>query len=199
MVFRLIERDGQVISGEERRQNEESIAARVAELKAMTPEQRRKDEEENRRRTAENTSWLKEVPDALEYTLAGEETIHGRPAWILACEPRHGYRAKNLRARVFEKMRGRIWIDQEERELVRADVEMFDSVSVGWGVLGRIEKGTKFFLQRSRVGEGVWLPQAQTIRLSARMLLFKTLRSETTTRYSDYRHRSELEPVASRH
>src|SRR5215831_1260383 len=197
LVSHLIERDGKGIPEEERRANDQIIAKRLAELKAMTPEQRRKEEEENRKRAAENNAWLNELPDALDYKLAGEEMVNSRPAWVLSCEPNKGYRAKTLRARVFEKMRGRVWIDKQEPELARADVEMFDTVSIGWGMLGRIEKGTRFFIQRTRVAKDQWLPEAQTLRFSARMLLFKSQHSEVTTRFSNFRHRSELEGVAS--
>ena len=193
MVTRMLERDGKAIPEEERRANDDTIGKRIAELKAMAPEQRAGQEAENARRASENNAWLKEFPDALDYRMAGEETINGRPAWVLSCEPHKGYRAKNFRARVFEKMRGRVWIDKEEPELVRTDVEMFDSISIGWGVLGHIGKGTRFFIQRSRLSNGIWMPEAQTMKLSARMMLFKTLNNEVTTRFSNFRHRSEVE------
>ena len=60
---------------------------------------------------------------------------------------------------------------------------------MGYGVLGRIEKGTRLKLQRRMVSDGVWLIESQSLRFSARILLFKTMRSETATEWWDFRKR----------
>src|SRR5262249_519728 len=183
--------DGKPIPEEERRKNEELIRKRLAERKAMTPEQLQKMREERRKKGNDESAWLKEFPEALDYKPAGEEIIDGRPALLLECSPRQGYQAKNMRARVFEKLRGRIWIDKAESELVKADVEMFDTVNLGWGFLGRIEKGTRFLIKRKKVAEGLWFNEAETYKFAARLMMVKSIRNEITTQFSDFRHRSE--------
>jgi len=190
-VIRLLERDGKPIPAEERQAEEDRIRKYIAEVKAMTPEQtaRQKEERErNRRKESDEDEWIKEFPEALDYKPAGEEIIHGRPALVLAISPRPGYRPRNMRARVFEKVRGKVWIDKADTELVRADAEVFETVNIGLGIVGRVEKGTRFQLQRTKV-ESSWLPESQTIRFTARFLLFKSLNQESTTRYSNYRPR----------
>jgi len=191
LVNRLLERDGKPIPEEERRKNEELIRKRLAERKAMTPEQLQKMREERRKKGNDESAWLKEFPEALDYKPAGEEIIDGRPALLLECSPRQGYQPKNMRARVFEKLRGRIWIDKAESELVKADVEMFDTVNLGWGFLGRIEKGTRFLIKRKKVAEGLWFNEAETYKFAARLMMVKSIRNEITTQFSDFRHRSE--------
>ena len=192
MVTRPIERDGKPLPEEERRKNEETLQKRLAELKALTPEQLEQRRAENRKREGDEDAWLKEFPEALDYQLAGEETIDGRPAVILDCTPRKGYRARNMRARIFEKVRGRVWIDKAESELVKAEAEVFDTVSIAFGLVGKIEKGTRFFIQRKRVGSETWLPEAEAVRFAARVMLFKSINNEVTTRNAEFRHRSEL-------
>jgi len=188
-VHRLLERDGRPVPEEERRRSEEAIAKRLAELKAMTPEQRQKMREERQRKAGDQDAWLKEFPEALDYRLAGEETIDGRPAWVLECSPRSGYRPKNMRARVFQKVRGRIWIDKEESELARVEAEVFETVPVGWGLLGRIDKGTRFFLERKKVAPGTWFTESEIVKFAARVMLVKSLNHEISTRFSDFRQR----------
>lgn len=190
MVMRLIERDGQPIPEPERLKNEEILRKRLAELKAMTPEQIQRLRDENLRRSREGDEWIQEFPEALDYRSAGEAMVDGRPALVLEASPRKGYRPTNLRARIFEKTRGRLWIDKAEAQLVKADAEVFEAVNIGWGLLGRIEKGTRFLLERRQVAPDVWLPSVQTLRFDARVMLVKSVRNEVTTRYSDYRHRS---------
>ena len=193
---KMVEREGQAVPEAEQKGNEEQFLKRAAELKAMTPEQLKLLREEERSKERREDVWLRELPDALEFRSAGEETINGRVAIVMDCSPRKGYRPKNIRARVFEKMKGRVWLDKADLEMVKAEAEMFDDVTIGWGLIVRIEKGTRFLLSRRKVGAETWAPETQVIKLSARVL-FKSLRSEVVNRYSDYRHRSEISPAAS--
>lgn len=135
--------------------------------------------------------WIEEFPEALAYTQDGEEIVNGRKAWVLRCEPRQGYKPKNIRAKVFEKMRGTVWIDQLEKDIVRVDAEMFDAVSVGFGVLGKIDKGTRFHLDRIRTTEGVWLTAKTDVRFAVRIMLFKYLFNDIVSETFDYRLRPQ--------
>ena len=190
---RTIERDGKPLTPAERKSEEAAIQKRLTELKApvrsagvggrspaasATPPRRPPQEE-----------WFQEFPEALNYKLNGEEILHGRPALRLEAEPKPGYQPKNMRARVFEKMKANIWIDKATSELVKADAEIFDTVNVGFGVLGRIEKGTHFTIQRRLVDGNVWLIESQSLRFGARILLFKNMRTESVTQWTDFHRR----------
>jgi hypothetical protein len=190
---KTLERDGKPLTAEQRKAEDEAIQKRLAELKAPTTAQAAVSSQPKKR--SQQEEWYQEFPEALDYRLAGEETIGGRIALRLEATPRPGYQPRNLRARVFEKMKTTIWIDKVSSELVKADAEMFDTVNVGFGLVGRVDKGTRFRLQRRMVNDGVWLIESQTIRFSARFLLFKNLRNEATTEWSNFRLRSK--PVAS--
>jgi hypothetical protein len=191
-AVRQIERNGVPVPQQELDQNLASIRQRAADLRAMTAAERAKLEEQSRRRERDETDWLKEFPEALDYRQIGEEMVDGRPAIVLECSPRPGYKASNLQARVFSKVRGKIWIDRADSQLVRADAEVYETVNIGLGVLGRVHKGTRFHIERRKVGAETWLPVSQTIRFAARVLLFKHLAQEEVTEYSRFRHKSEL-------
>ncbi len=195
-VFRPVERNGKPATEEEKQRAEEAIRKRLAELKAMTPEQIRKLREDSRKRQKDEDDWIQEFPEALDYKLAGEEPINGRAALALDLSPRKGYQPKNMRARIFEKVRGKVWIDKADSELVKADAEVFETVNLGFGILGKVEKGTQFHLHRVKVGDA-WMPETETMRFAARFLLFKTLNNEVTTRNMDYRRRPDPASTAS--
>jgi hypothetical protein len=184
-VSRVLVRDGQPIPEPERQKNEEAAQRRVAELKAMTAEERGRQDEQARKRRAEQDLWVSEFPDALDYKLAGEEKISGRTALVLDCSPHPGYHAHNLRARLFEKLAGKVWVDPEESEIMKADVRVSGDVSIVWGLVGRINQGTSFFLERTRVAPRVWLTSRQSANYSVH-LLFKNLHGEQSAEYSDY-------------
>lgn len=188
LIGRLIERDGKPLPAAELAQQEERIAKALAEREAPRAEPGR--------RPRGDREWMQEFPEALDYKSAGEEMVNGRPALVLDFFPRAGYRPSNMKARIFEKMRGRMWIDKADSEMVKTDAEMFDTVSIGFGVLAKIVKGTQFSLGRRKTGEGHWLMQWTRFRFDARFL-FKTIRQEQLTRFEDYRPRPDRARAAT--
>jgi hypothetical protein len=94
-----------------------------------------------------------------------------------------------MRAKVFTKMNGRLWVDKADRELVRAEAETFDTVNVGLGFLGRVEKGTRFRLARTRLPDGAWVLDSQRIRFGARVLLVKWMGKEIHTSHWNYQRK----------
>jgi hypothetical protein len=197
VVSRLLERNGTPVSADDRRANEDRIQARLAELRGLSAEERGRRSQDAHRRRRDEDAWISEFPEALDYRQIGEEHVNGRPALVLECSPRAGYQPSNMRARVFEKTRGKIWVDKNENELVKADVEVFDTVNIGFGLFGRIEKGTRFRLERQKVADGAWLPTLQSMRFAARIMMVKSMNREITTRFSDYKRRPpEAQSVA---
>lgn len=193
---RTLERDGKPLSDRERADEEKAIQKRLAELRApvKTAGAAGGSGVSARRGPAGGgQDWFQEFPDALDYRLLGQELLDGRPTLHLAASPRPGYQAKNMRARVFEKMKGELWIDLATSELAKVDAEMFDTVSVGFGVLGKIEKGTRFAMRRRvMTTDQQWFTEERTIRFSARVLLLKSIRTESTSLLSDYRLRPSM-------
>lgn len=191
-VSRVYEKNGKKRTDQELQKQEAEVRRSLEEMRALSPAGR----EQRRRKQAEGMSWLRELPDALEYRFLREEDYQGRPMWVLGCTPKPGYAPKSTRARLFEKMNGTFWIDQSDRELVKAEAEMFDAVSIGFGLLGKIEKGTRFALERKRNASGHWLMASQTVKFAARVALFKHISAEMTTRHWDYRHKSQVVSAA---
>lgn len=185
-VTRLVERNGKPLPEDERSRLEETVKKRIAEYQAMSPAERERTSRHNDR-----DEFLQEFPDAMDCKQLADETVAGRANYVLDCWPKAGYQAKNMRTRLFEKLHGKLWIDKADNELARADAEMFDTVSIGFGVLGRVEKGTHFTLQRRRVAPGAWFAESETMRYAARVMLVRSLNSEVTTRYEDYRPQTD--------
>ena len=196
-VNRVLARNGTALTPAEQQKNEEELKASVATRKAETPEQREKQAAERRKRNAERESWYKEAPEALDYKLAGEDTLDGRKMLIVAFSPHPGYHPKNLWSRVLEKMTGKIWVDPEESEIARAEAGLSGDVTIGWGLVARINQGSHFTLTRSRAAPHVWLTGKQTASYSAR-IVFKTIRGESTTEFSDFAPRRDQEARAAR-
>jgi hypothetical protein len=129
--------------------------------------------------------WYKEAPEALDYKLAGQEIVDGRAVWIVEFSPHEGYKPFKVWARVFQKLSGKAWIDPEENELIKADARVFGDVRIGWGLVGKLNEGTGFYVERQRLGPHVWLPKVQKNRYTARIVL-KTVRGDETTEFLNF-------------
>jgi hypothetical protein len=195
---RLVERNGKPLDDIERERNEAALRKRMGELKSMSPHQREKLRDEARKKQEEEDAWLAEAPEALDFKLIGDEVVGGRPAYVVELSPRPGYKPSNMKARAFEKLRGKAWIDKADVEVAKCDIDFFDTVSVGFGVMARIEKGTRVYLQRARVADHVWMPELQRIRIDGRFLLFKSMNEEIVSGYWGYAHKSTVVGTAGK-
>jgi hypothetical protein len=174
VVTRVIARNGQPLSDKEKASQEERLRKQVDAMRKNPPKSRAEREQ----------SWMRELPDALVFRRAGVEDLGGRRTDVLTFEPRPGYKPKQMRAKLFEKVRGKIWMDQADDELVKLDLLVFDDVSFGFGILAKLEKGTHFEMQRRKWESGVWFEEWQRLRYEARLLI-KPIRQEIETRWTN--------------
>lgn len=184
VVTRVILRDDKPLPADELAKQEERLRKSVIEMR-KTPMKPRFEEE----------SWMDEMPDALVFRRAGTEERHGRPAEVYTFSPNPAYKAKTIRAKAFEKIRGKVWVDQAEGEMTKLDVEVVDTISVGFGLLGKLEKGTHFEMERKKWDVGVWFEEWQRIRYDLRILMVKTLRQEIETQWSNLIQRPPVKAV----
>jgi len=179
---RLIARDGKPLSEKEERKEQEKLDKELAK-RLKNPEKQRAEFEKER---AEDRRFFGEIPDAFDLTLLGEERVDGLPVWKIRAEPKPGYKPRDRRANVFQKVRGTVWIDKSEYQWVKADVEVIETISWGLFIL-RIPPGATISFSQTRVNDEVWLPRAAHIRADARLGLLKTFRMGFDLAYSNYR------------
>jgi hypothetical protein len=108
---------------------------------------------------------------------------------VLDFEPRGGVRPATRYGKVFARLKGRAWFHERDHELVKAELEVIDTVSFGWGLLARLHRGTRASLERRSV-DGSWLPARLALKGAARVLVFKGVRLDTEVEVSAYRRTS---------
>jgi hypothetical protein len=86
---------------------------------------------------------------------------------------------------MFHSLKGRFWVDQQDRQIVKVEVEVIDTISMGL-FLVRVAKGSHATLELTSVRDGVWLPDRLQVFASARLGLLKAVHIEQTVRYSRY-------------
>jgi hypothetical protein len=179
---RLLERDGKPLSEKDAAKEQAKLDKEAAKRAKETEKDRAKFEKER----LEERRFAREIPDAFTFQLLGEETIDGLPVWKIQAEPRRGYKPREGRADLLNKVRGTIWIDQAGYQWVRAEIDVIDTISWGLFVL-RIPAGAKVSFLQKRVNEEVWLPQQVHVRADAKLALLKTFRMDVDVAYSNYR------------
>ena len=89
-------------------------------------------------------------------------------------------------AKFLPKFHGRVWIDKNDLQLSKMDVEALDTVS--WGLfLARFHKGSRFTLEQTRVNDEVWLPRQLAVKMDVRLALLKNFNFDLEQSYRDYK------------
>jgi hypothetical protein len=169
-VSRLLLQNGQPLDEE----HEEVERAKLLSLRNSRSEQasRRQSYREDEQRIGRVLALL---PDAFVYQDAGIEN----GARHLRYTPNPKYSAHTIEARVFHQLSGDLWIDVRLKRLRHLEGRLNDDVTFGFGMLGKVNRGSWFRMTRMQVSENEWKTDQYEIHMSGRALLFKTIGHET--------------------
>jgi hypothetical protein len=185
-VQRLTEKDDKPLSEKDAAKEEEKIQKIIDKRKNESGGDRRKREEKEEKDREEGRKFVREVADAYNFTLVGTELVGGRETWVIDGEPRSGFEPHMNESKFLSKFRGRVWIDENDLQLAKMDVECLDTIS--WGLfLARFHKGSRFMLEQTRVNDEVWLPQHVTAKIDVRLALLKNFDVDLEQTYRDYK------------
>ncbi len=115
------------------------------------------------------------LPDAYVFEYAGQEN----GCHHLRFRPSPSYEPHSVEARVVHSMTGDLWIDARMKRLSRLEGRLDENVDFGFGLLGRLDKGGWFRVQRVQVSPNEWKTQRLELHLSGRAVLFKTIARDT--------------------
>lgn len=192
LFARLIEKDGEPLSDQERRKESQRIEKfRRKRREALRKHEKRKPPDDDL-----------EINQALigRYTwkVTGVELVNGRAAYVLSFEPRSGkLPAKKRMDHALNKAAGTVWVDAAESELVRIRVHLTEEIKFWGGLLGRI---SAFALQveNVRTEEGDWLLSVEKVYVRGRVFL-RSMHVRTNRHSTGFRRTSPLaQPAASR-
>lgn len=185
-VERLIAKDDKPLDGKDAAKQEEKIQKIIDKRKNESEEARKKREEKQVKDREEGRKFVHEIADAYDFKLVGTELVGGREAWVIDGEPRSGYVPHMKDAKFLPKFHGRVWIDKDDLQLAKMQVETLDTISIGL-FLARLHKGTRFTMEQTRVNDEVWLPKQVNYRFDARIGLVKGYNIDGEQTYRDYK------------
>lgn len=183
----------------ETRQGELSYTERVAG-RALTPQERAKEDkriaalvsdpgQQRRARRAAEADDKKTrdlfdlLPDAFLFQQA--ET-HGDTV-KLTFTPNPAFHPRTMDANVFHKMEGYVVLNTKENRLMEIAGRLTHGVEFAGGLLGHLDPGGTFDVQRQEVGPSHWEVVRLKVNMNGKALLFKTISVHQDETHSDFR------------
>jgi len=159
---------------------------------AGDPDQLRKKHAREKEDTDRTLRIVKALPDAFRYKYAGTEAcrpVLGKPGDELVkveFTPNPAYSPPSRTEQVLEGMKGYLLIDSNARRIAMIDGTLFRDVSFGWGIIGHLDKGGHFRVRQADVGNGSWEITAMSLKMTGKILLFKSFNMISDETFSDF-------------
>ncbi|MGH9559648.1 MAG: hypothetical protein ACRD30_10445 [Bryobacteraceae bacterium] len=102
----VIARDGEALPPKEAAREREKMDRELARREHLTPEEKTKDDKE----LIEEREILRQVPEAFDFSILGEERVSGKPVWVIGAEPKPGFQPQGSRAKFLTRVRAMLWI-----------------------------------------------------------------------------------------
>jgi hypothetical protein len=128
---------------------------------------------------------LSALLERYDFRAVGRDTVAGRPAIVLEFAPRPGER-KIENDRFLRQVQGRLWVDEAEQEVARAELANLAPMKIGWGLKASVSS-LSIRIEFRKIDDAVWLPAEDETTVSGRMVLFKKFRTRVRRTYGAYR------------
>ncbi|MCL2659639.1 MAG: hypothetical protein FWD64_03865 [Acidobacteriaceae bacterium] len=168
-VRKKLQQNGRHLSDDELRAEDERIRSFVNDPRQQ--EKQRKDGEQDDKRAA---NMLRLLPDAFLWSVRGED----HDMIILAFTPNPRFSPPDMESRVFAAMEGEIVVHKTQNRIVTIKGRLIRDVKFGFGLLGRMNAGGTFNVERREIAPGIWQITESHVHITGRALLFKTIGEE---------------------
>jgi hypothetical protein len=121
-----------------------------------------------------------ELLDRYEFTVKDRVTLSNRSTLVLTFKPKQGsLPSKAVHDKLLNRMAGTVWVDEADADTARLEVNLVETVSLGWfGWLGSLSR-CELSMERQRMPDGVWVNARLTLFIQCRKLA-SNLRFRTT-------------------
>ncbi len=181
-IARTLLINGQPLTAEQRAADEARMKKLVEDPNERAKRDKRAKDDEEKGRQMFNA-----IPDAFVFKYEGAENGQVRLSFF----PNPHYNAPTRELQVFRSLSGTMWIDRAGRRFSRLDGTLFEDVTFGWGLLGRLNKGGTFSVTQSQVGDDHWEIVSLDVKMTGRAVIFKTINVRQKQRFTNFRRVSD--------
>ncbi len=117
------------------------------------------------------------LPDSEIYRLEGIVPCGAGQCYRMSFVPNPAFTPPTFEADVLKGFAGEILIDKAQDRLVRLDAHLVREVNIGFGILGRLDKGGTMHLEQEYESDvRQWQPTTLTMNLTGRALMVKPVK-----------------------
>jgi hypothetical protein len=120
---------------------------------------------------AQATEMLKMLPDAFIWTRGGENG----DLVTLNFRPNPDFDPPDMQSRVMGIMAGQMIVSKDSHRIRTLRGTLTDDVLIGFGILGKLNRGGTFDVERRMVGDGRWQITETHVHIGGHALLFHTI------------------------
>jgi hypothetical protein len=184
-IHRIVARNGRPLTAEETQKENARIDKEVAQAKA-----RREKREDKGQETNSNGDVIISASRILElgaFSNPRRVDLDSRPTIVLDYAGDPNAKTHNKFEGIVRDLVGTVWIDEQDRVLVRGEGHFLNDFKIGGGLVLNIHKGLSFDFRATRINSEVWLPAIVDGQGSARILLVDQVKGRFRLVTSDYR------------
>ena len=184
-VSRLVRKDGKDLTTDELAKEDDRIRKEVTKAR----EHRAKLEAEGKPTNAQGDELVtvSRLLQLGQFTNARRMQLNNRDTIAVDYEGNPAAKARNRGEEVFRHLRGTLWVDEEDRMLVRIEGYFAEDFKVAGGLLADVRKGTWFQVTQIKINGELWDVSHIQAEGSGRALLLFNFTGRFRKDYSDYR------------
>ncbi|CAN5395624.1 hypothetical protein BH18ACI2_BH18ACI2_24740 [soil metagenome] len=192
-VLKLVSENGVPLSPERLAKEEKRVAEELEKIERENQKRKQKQEEAKRRNeTGAGADGDEDVGittflRACEFVSPRRELFRDREAIVFDFRPRPGFKPANRGESIVAKLAGVVWIDPIEKQVMRLEARLDQSIKIGGGLVASVKPGSAIIFEQTRLPDGVWLPRFSQINAAAKVFLFAGFRLDAVREYSDYK------------
>jgi len=168
-------------------EHRKTVLDQLEQRRVETPAQRQKRLARKAKERRDDQDVVDDIFAVYDIAVVGRELLDGRPTIVTTLTPRKHARTKSDAGKFLKKIRGKAWVNERDRQVVRTELEAVEDITFGLGLLARMHRGSTISFRRTLVNNEIWLPAEAQYKVVGKTLVFRKFALESTTLYSDYR------------
>jgi len=144
--------------------------------KMLDPAQMSRKQREQREDDERTHKMLANMADAFDFTTLDTATApNGHKLTKIKFTARPGYNPPDRESMVFTGMQGEMLVDETANRLAKIDGTLFKDVNFGWGILGKLYRGGRFYVEQSEVAPSHWDTTKMILHFDGKALFIKPI------------------------
>jgi hypothetical protein len=179
-VARLVMINDAAPSPSDREKDDARLEALLAD-----PSRQRKRKQNEQDDTGRVLKALRALPKAFLYQYVSSESKGPVRIEHYVFRPNPKFTSSDLELEVLTAMAGELSVDTTHQRVVRLEGHLQQDVDIGWGLLGRLNKGGSIVIEQADVGQGQWRIVHFQMEMNGRVL-FKARIFDTTEEQTQF-------------